>query len=91
MLAGKAIEQVFGDEAHRFLVVVTRIERQRTGEAYGCGCCKAGRADEGEEFGHVEVALLARCPNAGARRLCGNAKALDEEGGVADQVRPCGQ
>ena len=91
MLVGQAIEQVLGDEAHRFLVICAGVERQRTGEADRRWRGKAGRADEGKEFGHVEVALLARRPHRGARRLRGDAQPFDEEGGVADQVRRGGQ
>ena len=84
---GQAVQQIIGDEAQRVLVIVAGLQRQRAGEAGGRGCGKARRAGEGEEFGHIVVALVPGGADGGARGLGGHAQPLDQEGGMADQVR----
>ncbi len=60
---------------------------ERAGETFGCRRGKARRANEGEELSQVEMLLLARLPNDGARRFGGEAQALDDEGRMAKQMR----
>ncbi len=87
MAVAQAQQKFIGHKLQGLKLVGQGIKRQRAGKTGGRWRGHARRADEGEKLRHIQMLLLPGCPRRRLGSACRKGQPVNQECGVANQMR----